>query len=261
MTRTVTISVSSALLILVLAFGGNVLAQTADPNQGPLNAILKALGLIQTQTATIADSVAAATGDLKVVDADLRAVAQAVAGGQEVESRILKAESQILQELQGLELKIDNLQGSQRPAPSAHRLWVSPYWANSLRGGDGDAGGSSAILGTNALLVVLNPGDIEAAFDCIFLDQNGTVTPGDGLHYAAPGAWSGCEHYGGRFANGWLIVTSDRPVLPNGSYVDDRDLSSAAHRTVQAIEFHPIDCTNPADDTVSFACRYAKPAR
>jgi hypothetical protein len=258
MTRNVKISISSALLVLALAFGGVAFAQSSDPSQGPLNAILTALRLIKEQTNTVADSMAQALSGLVIVHSQLNAVAGSVASGQQAESQILKV-------VQALQQQLDQLEAGQRPAPSAHRLWVSPFWANSRRGGDDGFLSTAAVLQTRAQLVVLNPGDIEAAFNCIFLGQNGIVLSGDGPpYYAGPGNWSGCEGpdpFQGFGAGGWLIVTSDRPVLPNGSYVEARDYSSAAHRTVQAIEFHPIDCTNPADDTVSFACRYAKPPR
>lgn len=237
MTRTVTIGVLSALLILVLAFGGNALAQTGDANQGPLNAILKALGLIQRQTATIADAVAGTTSGLKVVDADLRAVGQAVAGGQQIQS-------QILQEVLGLHLQIDKLQASQRPAPSAHRLWVSPFWPKYSHLVD---------------MFALNPGDIEADVSCLFLDRTGAVFQDRGPFIVQPGETHECHYQSDGFTRGagWLIVTSDRPVLPYGIYYrspsgDDLDLD---------LQFYPIDCTNPYDDTVSFACRSAKPAR
>ena len=57
---------------------------------------------------------------------------------------------------------------------------------------------------------------------------------------------------------GWVVVASDRPVLPYGwfsvgSHADD-------DRNDLAMQFYPIDCSNPADETVSIACSYAAPA-
>ena len=57
---------------------------------------------------------------------------------------------------------------------------------------------------------------------------------------------------------GWVVVASDRPVLPYGWF------SVGSHadgdRNDLAMQFYPIDCSNPADDTVSLACYYADPA-
>ena len=56
---------------------------------------------------------------------------------------------------------------------------------------------------------------------------------------------------------GWMVISSDRPVLPHGVYYRGRDRVDPREVNMQ---FYPVDCNDPDDDGASFACHVASPA-
>ena len=211
------VAVSAVVLSFMLAFNGAAVAGPGGSN--PFDAILGSLESIRKQEA--------------------------------------QANSQILLQLQDIQRRLDKLEASQRPAPSAHRVWVAPFWHDTITGTATDG----AHIWRGGHVFALNPGSIEASVRVLYVNYfthgrqvlRDTASTGDRTRDLA-------SDVDGQFTThaGWVIVASDRPVLPYGWFTvgdggqDDRnDLS---------IRFYPIDCTNPADDTVSRACYYADPA-
>ena len=169
-----------------------------------------------------------------------------------IQNQNAQVDSQLLKHLQDLRRQLDQLEAGQRPQPSAHRVWVAPLWYETAtsRGPSG------------AHTYAFNPGRFDADVRVIYFDRlthssrvaRGTAHGGNMTIDLA----SVAGDFPSLLRGGWVVVASDRPVLPYGwfsvgSYADD-------DRNDLAMQFYPIDCSNPADETVSIACSYADPA-
>ena len=185
----------------------------------------------------------------------LRAILEALKQGAQTDS-------QILIQLQNLQGRLEKLESRLRPAPSAHRVWVAPYWHDTVTNTahEGDAN-----ICWRGKVVALNPGGVDADVRVLFVTHFVVVRR---YYIARYPAFAGdntpllnipLEPFPCSKNTGWVIVASDRPVLPYGWFTMGWALDNE-HRPEILMQFYPIDCTNPDDDTVSFACFYADPA-
>ena len=220
MTRNSAGAVSSIVLTLMLAFGGVASAQVGPDRGNPFGDILTTLRSIQNQNAQV--------------------------------------DSQLLKYLEDLRRQMDKLEAGHRPEPSAHRVWVAPFWHERV---------------TAAHVYALNPGRFDSDLRVVFVDK--CLEPCPSFASGRRSVRRAVAHGGDRTLDlssaslgpdvisfrggGWVIVAGDRPVLPYGWFTVGWTGEHAGRNDI-AMQFYPIDCTNPDDDTVSLACYYADPA-
>ena len=159
--------------------------------------------------------------------------------------------------LQDLRAQLDKL-ASQRPTPSAHRVWAAPFWHDKVNA---------------AHVYALNPGQFDSDVRVLYVDKlfgGGVIGFGDAGRSIRRGTARGGDRTIDLSSepeldvlrmprSGWVIVASDRPVLPYGWFTVGWVGDNPGRNDID-MHFYPIDCTNPADDTVALACFYADPA-
>jgi hypothetical protein len=223
-----------AALVLAFALVVKTIEGVAQTGQNPIDAILSALDVIGTRTSAIEREVTDQRSGLPAIQGSVSKLDAAVG---DVESRTKK----LLDDVAGLGVALDRLSLSvQRPRPSASRLWASPLWA-----GNDFGGGREPHFRVRSRIFVLNPGNETTAVRCLFFDANGVLLlAAEERLTIGPGATALCESPAPpRHArvHGWVLVASDRPVLPDG--FTPRPL----HATVEEekLLFYPVDCGNP----------------
>jgi hypothetical protein len=191
------------LVLSVVAVSAAAFAQSDNPSL--LEQILQTLGVIGKQTAAIEGQVTNQDTGLPAVQGSLVELDTTVAG---VDSRIDKLADNVGTVREAIDDIIDIVE---RPRPSAHRLWVSPFWADQDTGG-----GSRAHLLHVASMVVLNPGNETARVGCLFFDAGGAFILDRGTALTlGRGATGECTSMPDtrRLGRGWMVIRSDQPVL------------------------------------------------
>lgn len=120
--------------------------------------------------------------------------------------------------------------------------------------GDGDRPSPLIIDGT--VITYLNPGPVPASVGCTFFSSNGNLQiDRGGTEVVAPGAKGACAPNRDLpavepdFFSGWVLLTSDRPILPQGFTDKDGTFDREA-----SIDLYPIDCRDPVG--VEFVCDF-----
>jgi hypothetical protein len=206
---------------------------SGDVTQDPTNAILEMLQRIGGQTTTIDSNLK----DLGIRVGDLQVT---------TEERLAKLGRQV----EDLQKTIDGLTGKLDRLRAPARVWVAPYWADWERGERGS--GSEAHILFPAYVVALNPGNERAQVRCTLYNENGNLFINRGAFAPVErGATLTCSStspspYFPR--KGWIVVSSDRPILPYGWY--QKELHQQLVR--ETMDFYPVDCSEPAG--FEFAC-------
>lgn len=208
--------VTSAGVLLLLGVGWAYAGPAGNPLQQILNSVLR----VEDQTAGIA--------------ADTSKIAEQTSG--------------VLPALDSVVAKLDKLEQTGSTPSIVHRVWLSPYWEDAANLDD-------VFRLTPAQLSILNPGNQVANVGCTFFDQNGSLLIDRGGSFTvSPGAAGVCSSFGGsdNFGRGWMLVTSDQPVLPYGFY---GAIGTSRYREDMA--FRPIDCSSPY--LIEYVCQFVSP--
>jgi hypothetical protein len=238
------LGIAALLLAFPIVVTATGVAQNAP---GPLDVILEVLDAIGKRTSAIERQVTDQSTGLPAIQGS---VSKLDAGVGDVGSRI----ERLLDDVAGLSVALDQLRvGVQRPAPSAHRLWASPLWAASDTGG-----GRDPHIIAPSRIVVLNPGHETTTVRCLFFNADGVLLlEAEERLTIGPGATAVCTSPAPRrrgrdpIARGWVLVASDRPVLPDGSTLNPFGGDWFA---VKELAFYPVDCGNP--EGVEFLCAF-----
>lgn len=110
---------------------------------------------------------------------------------------------------------------------------------------------------------VLNTGDTAATVSCIYFDQSGVLDLDQGMTTSvASAARANCQPYGTSYFEGWVLVTSDLPVIVtadvhSAGYEGGQYITPPYRESARDVPAHPIDCNHP--EGIEFACQFVTP--
>ncbi|MCC5868714.1 MAG: hypothetical protein JJU27_09385 [Gammaproteobacteria bacterium] len=124
------------------------------------------------------------------------------------------------------------------------KVWIGP----NVQAGEGRPATRTIMYRTQTH--VLNPGTSPASVRCINFFRNGTLDTEAGTNVTvSPGAQGYCRD---RVGDGWMLIVSDRPVLPF-SYTFHMSDNNARRATNP---WYPVDCSRP--EGYEFVCQFAR---
>lgn len=144
----------------------------------------------------------------------------------------------------------------------AARVWVgSPYYGRHQSRGGVDY--SSVISRTHTY--ILNIGSHTATYNCTVFNSSGLVLANAGSRRTlSPGALGSCSNVhdlidedpsGDRSFEGWMMVTSDQPIIVSGYSHRSIELRQRYSTDRVEIPWYQVDCNNP--EGVEHVCRFA----
>ena len=144
-----------------------------------------------------------------------------------------------------------------RPNP-VYSTWVGVHTFARLTEPGGGAFGRPSFTGRGdgTEIRILNPGIVPANVSCRFISDAGVLLPAiRGVQALDPGHKGFCQMEsppGGESAQGWVIVSADRPIL-----VDGYQQRRISRNTSASLTFYPIDCLDPTG--LEFVCLVGRP--
>lgn len=221
----------------------------AVPSVGGDHSVPETLRRIDQQTKATGTQVSDPVSGLAAVHRQVELLGSTTEGGL----------GQLLKDIAALKAALSDLRSElSRPPGAASRVWVSPYWSDWDSGGDG-----TAHLIHPSRVVALNPGEATAQVGCLYFDAPGRLLLERGASMTiGRGATATCQSFQVPSETpivrdkGWVLVTSDRPILVYGWYQRERG-GQDLHREV--MHFFPVDCSRPEGS--EFVCQFAPPGQ